>query len=33
VRSKAYETSLEVEVEPIIEFSKLEYVIILGREN
>ena len=33
VRSKAYETSLEVEVEPIIEFSKLEYVIILDTEN
>lgn len=33
VRSKAYETSLEVEVEPIVEFSKLEYVIILDTEN
>lgn len=33
VRSEAYETSLEVEVEPIIEFSKLEYVMILETEN
>ncbi len=31
VRSEAYETSLEVEIEPIIDFSKLEYVMILAR--
>jgi rod shape-determining protein MreC len=31
VRSEAYETSLEVEIEPIIDFSKLEYAMILAR--
>jgi rod shape-determining protein MreC len=33
VRSESYETSLEVEIEPVIEFSKLEYVMILVKEN
>jgi len=29
IRSKTYETSIEIEIEPVINFSKLEYVIIL----
>jgi len=32
VRSEAYQTSLEIAVEPIVTFSKLEYVIVLVTE-
>ena len=30
VYSESYETSLELDIEPVVEFSKLEYVLILG---
>jgi rod shape-determining protein MreC len=33
IRARSYETSLELEVEPIIDFSRLEYVFILNTEE
>lgn len=33
IRSLAYETSLEIEVEPIINFDKLEYVFMIDEES
>ena len=32
ISSESYETSLNIEVEPIVEFSKLEYVLVLVTE-
>ncbi len=32
ISAKEYDTSLEVELEPIIDFSKLEYVFVIGSE-
>ena len=32
MEAKPYETSMEVEVEPIVDFSRLEYVFVLGAE-
>ncbi|HVP18716.1 MAG TPA: rod shape-determining protein MreC [Spirochaetia bacterium] len=33
IKALAYETSLEIEVEPIINFEKLEYVFLIDEEN
>jgi len=33
MQAKGYEASLELEIEPIVDFSRLEYVFILDVEN
>jgi rod shape-determining protein MreC len=33
IRSKGYETSIDLEIDPIIDFSRLEYVLIIDEET